>query len=258
PDTDYLQLARDEMKESLESADLTEEDYIKESAEYLAIQNYLDELTDDLTVDDKEIEEYYQKELNSQLEFPSMAAYYPVAVPIVSELAMRRVEHILIMLPDEDIKSIKALRQEEKDEDANKMRDEKLEVIKGKAEAVLTEAKTNENFESLIVKHGEDPGMEAEENKDGYTMYRDASMHEEFLTASFELKEGEISGLVATDVGYHIIKAYEAKEDVIASLENVKEEIQTTLLNQKKSEKTDELIKGWVEEADIKKYENRL
>ena len=256
PEIDYQQLARDDMKEYLDSVDKTEEEYIEESAEYIVIQKYLDELTDDLKVDDKEIEEYYQKELDSQLEYPSMSAYSTVS--IVTEPAMRRVKHILIMLPDEDAKSIQALRQEDKNEDADKMREEKLEAIRTKAEAVLAETKTNENFESLIIKHGEDPGMESEENKDGYTMYRDASMYEEFLTASFGLDEGGISELVATDVGYHIIKVYEATEDVIAPLEEVKEDIQAALLNQKKSEKIDELIKGWVEESDIKKYENRL
>ncbi len=256
PEIDYQQLARDDMKEYLDSVNRTEEEYIEESAEYIVIQKYLDELTDDLKVDDKEIEEYYQKELDSQLEYPSMSAYSTVS--IVTEPAMRRVKHILIMLPDEDTKSIQALRQEDKNEDADKMREEKLEAIRTKAEAVLAETKTNENFESLIIKHGEDPGMESEENKDGYTMYRDASMYEEFLTASFGLDEGGISELVATDVGYHIIKVYEATEDVIVSLEEVKEDIQTALLNQKKSEKIDELIKGWVEESDIKKYENRL
>ncbi len=256
PEIDYQQLARDDMKEYLDSVNRTEEEYIEESAEYIVIQKYLDELTDDLKVDDKEIEEYYQKELDSQLEYPSMSAYSTVS--IVTEPAMRRVKHILIMLPDEDTKSIQALRQEDKNEDADKMREEKLEAIRTKAEAVLAETKTNENFESLIIKHGEDPDMESEENKDGYTMYRDASMYEEFLTASFGLDEGGISELVATDVGYHIIKVYEATEDVIAPLEEVKEDIQAALLNQKKSEKIDELIKGWVEESDIKKYENRL
>ena len=257
PDIDYQQLARDDMKEYLDSVNRTEEEYIEESAEYIVIQKYLDEFTDDLKVDDKEIEEYYQKELDAQLEYPSMSANYST-VSIVTEPAIRRVKHILIMLPAEDTKGIQALRQEDKDEDADKMREEKLEAIKGKAEAVLAETKTNEDFESLIVKHGEDPGMESEENKDGYTMYRDASMYEEFLTASFELDEGEISELVATDVGYHIIKAYEATDDVIAPLEEVKEDIQTALLNQKKSEKIDELVKGWIEEAEIKRYENRL
>lgn len=257
PNTDYLQLAKDDMKEYLESANITEEEFIEESAEYIAIQNYLDKLTDDLTVDDKEIEEYYQKELDSQLKYPSMTAYYS-SVPIVTEPAMRRVKHILIKLPDEDTKSIQALRQEDKDDEADELREEKLEGLQTKAEAVFAEAKSNKDFESLIVKHGEDPGMKEEEYKDGYTMYRDSGMYEEFLTASFELKEGEISELIATDVGYHIIKAYEATEDVIAPLEDVKEEIRTALLNKKKSEKTDELIKEWLEEADIKKYENRL
>jgi foldase protein PrsA len=65
--------------------------------------------------------------------------------------------------------------------------------------------------------------------------------------------------LVATDYGYHIIKVYEANEDdIIASLEEVKEDIRQVLISQKKSEKADEFIAQWMEEADIKIYENRL
>jgi parvulin-like peptidyl-prolyl isomerase len=100
--------------------------------------------------------------------------------------------------------------------------------------------------------------MKSEENKDGYTMVRDASMRPEFLEASFQLKKGETSDLVATDNGYHIIKVYDATEDVIAPLDDKKEEIKTALLSQKKNEKTNELIEQWIKEADIKKYDNRL
>lgn len=257
PNTDYQKRARDDMTEYFAAAGTTEEKYLDDSAEYIAIKDYLDELMKDLVVSDIEIEEYYQDELESQSEYPSMAAYYS-AVPIVTEPAMRRVKHILIKLQDEDAQAVKALRQENKTEDADKLREEKLKAIEAEAERVLDETRTNKDFESLIIKHGEDPGMEMEENKDGYTMLRDASMLKEFLEASFEMEEGEISGLVATDAGYHIIKVYEASEDVTVSLEDVKEDIREVLLNNKKSGKIGEYISEWLEEAEIKKYEKRL
>ncbi|HBG77078.1 MAG TPA: peptidylprolyl isomerase, partial [Clostridiales bacterium] len=93
----------------------------------------------------------------------------------------------------------------------------------------------------------------------GYTMTRDAGMQPEFLKASFQLKEGETSELVATDNGYHIIKVYEAKEDVIAPLDDEKkEQIRDALLSEKKNQEIDKKIQNWVKKADIRKYEKRL
>ena len=258
PDVDYMQLAKEEMTAYLTSIGSTEDEYLQNMAGYIAIQNYLDEQTADQKVEDSEVEKYYQDELTFQKESPSMAAYYSVAVPIVTEAASRRVKHILIKLSDEDAAAIDALRKEKKTEEADTLRKEKLETIRSKAESVLADVKADGDFEALLIKHGEDPGMKLDEYKDGYTMARDEGMMPEFLEASFKLKEGEVSDLVATDVGYHIIKVYEAKEDTIAPLEDVKEDIQAVLLNQKKSKKTDELVEGWLEEANVKKYENRL
>ncbi|MGI6141838.1 MAG: peptidylprolyl isomerase, partial [Caldicoprobacterales bacterium] len=175
-----------------------------------------------------------------------------------TEPASRLVKHILIKIADEDTQAISSLRQENKAEEADALREEKLEVIRDNAQKVLDKAKSGEDFEGLIDQYGEDPGMELEDYKDGYFMLRDEGMMEEFVEASFQLQEGEISDLVATDYGYHIIKVYEAKEDKIASLEDVKEDIRTELLNRKKSDKINELIKQWLEEAEVKKFENRL
>lgn len=101
--------------------------------------------------------------------------------------------------------------------------------------------------------------MKSEENKDGYTMTRDAGMQPEFLEASFQLKKGETSDLVATDNGYHIIKVYEANEDVIAPLDDEKkEQIRDALLSEKKNQEIDKKIQNWVKKADIRKYEKRL
>ena len=257
PDTDYEQKAREELKKIITESGQTEEDYLNLLAENIAILDFLDELLTDLKVEDNEIEEYYQEELEFQRDYPSMAAYYS-SVKIVTEPASRLVKHILIKLADEDTQGIDALRKEGKEEDADALREEKLKTIESNAKKVLDRANAEEDFEALIDLFGEDPGMELEEYKDGYSMLRDESMMPEFLEASFQLQEGEISDLVPTDYGYHIIKVYKATEDIIAPLEDVKEEIRSVLLNQKKSRKTGELIDQWLEEADIKRYEKRL
>jgi len=257
PDTDFEQQARQELQEYITASGQTEEEYLEFLGKYLAIQDYLDEMTTDVEVEDKEVEEFYQTELEFQKQSPSLAAQYS-SVAIVTKPATRLVKHILIKIADEDTQAITALRQEGKSEEANTLREEKLESIKKKAQNVLDLAKSGEDFEGLIDMFGEDPGMKSEEYKDGYSMVRDEGMMKEFLEASFQLQEGEISDLVATDYGYHIIKVYEATEDEIASLEDVKEDIRNVLLNRKKSGRTKELIEQWVEEANIKKYEKRL
>ncbi len=255
---DYEKRARAEMKKSLQSMHMTKKDYIEFVAENIAIQDYLDELTADVSVKDKEIKDYYDQQLKAQKETPSTASYYS-SVPIVTQPASRRVKHILIKFSDKDMKKISELRQDSKKEEADKLRKKQLKEIKPKADEVLTKVRAGEDFEALMKKYGEDPGMKSEENKDGYTMTRDASMQPEFLEASFQLKEGETSDLVATDNGYHIIKVYEANDDVIAPLDDEKkEQIRNALLSEKKNQEIDKKIQNWVKKADIRKYEKRL
>ena len=255
---DYEKQARAEMNQSLQSMHMTKKDYIEFVAENIAIQDYLDELTADVSVKDKEIKDYYDQQLKIQKETPTTASYRS-SVPIVTQPASRRVKHILIKFSDKDMKKISELRQANKKEEADKLRKKKLEEIKPKADEVLAKVRAGEDFEALMKKYGEDPGMKSEENKDGYTMTRDAGMQPEFLKASFQLKEGETSELVATDNGYHIIKVYEAKEDVIAPLDDEKkEQIRTALRSEKKNQEIDKKIQEWIKKADIRKYEKRL
>ncbi|MBQ7975333.1 MAG: peptidylprolyl isomerase [Clostridia bacterium] len=75
--------------------------------------------------------------------------------------------------------------------------------VKAQAEAVLKKAKGGADFDELIKEYGEDPGMEYA--ADGY-VFTTGEMVEEFEKAAFELKENEISNLVETAYGYHIIK----------------------------------------------------
>lgn len=82
---------------------------------------------------------------------------------------------------------------------------EEKEEAKKKAAEVLEKAKGGEDFDKLIEEYNEDPGATDE----GYTFANDGTMVQEFADASFALNIDEISGLVETDYGYHIIKRIE-------------------------------------------------
>lgn len=81
--------------------------------------------------------------------------------------------------------------------------DEEIAAKKKLAEQILVKIRNGSNFDKLITEFGEDPGME--QNPGGY-LFTDGEMVEEFETAVKNLKVGEISGIVESAYGFHIIK----------------------------------------------------
>lgn len=116
-----------------------------------------------------------------------------VGVTDLSELAdyaaadSATVKHILLVTTDE--------------ETGEEMSDDKKAEVRAKAEEILARAKNGEDFDALVEEFNEDPG----ESDEGYT-FGPGEMVPEFETASFNLKIGEISDIVETSYGYHIIK----------------------------------------------------
>ncbi len=77
------------------------------------------------------------------------------------------------------------------------------------AEEVLKKAKEGADFDALVKEFGEDPGQPEE----GYT-FGPGSMMPEFEKAAFALGLNEISGIVETSYGYHIIKRIPGEMDL--------------------------------------------
>lgn len=81
--------------------------------------------------------------------------------------------------------------------------DEKKNEAKKLAEETLKKIKNGADFDTLMNELSEDPGTA--QNPEGYTFGK-GEMVEPFENAAFALKENEVSEVVESSYGYHIIK----------------------------------------------------
>jgi len=80
------------------------------------------------------------------------------------------------------------------------------------AEEVLARIDEGEDFDSLMVEYSTDPGLES--NPNGYT-FRKGEFIPEFEAVTSELEIGEISGVVESDYGIHIIMRIDIDEETV-------------------------------------------
>lgn len=96
-----------------------------------------------------------------------------------------------------------------------------------KAKAVLESARKGEDFAALARKNSDDPGSAVLGGDLGF--FGKGAMVPEFEAAVYKLKKGEISDLVHTDFGYHIIKLDDIKPPRIPTLAEVHDRLLTQL-----------------------------
>ncbi len=113
--------------------------------------------------------------------------------------------------------------------------------VRAKAQAILERAKAGEDFAQLAEKYSEDTST-AKTGGDLGPFPR-GRMVKEFENVAFSLKPGQISDLVRTQFGYHIIKVL--KHD-IPTLEEYRKEVERTVQLSKASD----LAKQKASEAD--------
>jgi peptidyl-prolyl cis-trans isomerase D len=109
--------------------------------------------------------------------------------------------------------------------------DAEVEEIKKKAEDVLKQVKKGGKFEDLAKKYSEDPGSK---DKGGdLSWITQGQTVPEFEKMAFSLPAGQVSDLVKTQYGFHIIKVLEKETAHTKSFEEVKETLRPNLqLNQ--------------------------
>jgi peptidyl-prolyl cis-trans isomerase C len=115
-------------------------------------------------------------------------------------------------------------------------------------DAILKRARAGEDFAALAKAHSKD-GSAAQGGDLGF--FGKGRMVPEFEQAAFALKPGEISDVVTTQFGYHIIKLTERKPSSTVPLETVNAQVKQFLTEQKKKERVDEFIKSLKDKSRI-------
>lgn len=82
-------------------------------------------------------------------------------------------------------------------------------VIRQRMEVILTRARSGEDFASLVKEYSEDPG--SKDNGGLYENFPHGQMVKPFEDAAFTIPIGELSDIVETQYGYHILKIVDRK-----------------------------------------------
>jgi peptidyl-prolyl cis-trans isomerase D len=99
------------------------------------------------------------------------------------------------------------------------------------AQSALEQAKTTTDFAGLARKLSEDQGSASSGGDLG--CFERGRMVPQFENAAFSLKAGELSDLVKTPYGYHVIRVRTRREETTPAFAQVKDRIQQTLTNQR-------------------------
>jgi parvulin-like peptidyl-prolyl isomerase len=123
---------------------------------------------------------------------------------------MVRASHILLSTKDLDTKV--------------ELSDEKKAAKKRLAEDLVKRARAGEDFAKLAKEYSEDPGSK---DKGGEYKFPRGQMVKEFEDAAFSLQTNQVSDVVTTQFGYHVIKLSEKylakKHDLAESAPKIKD-----------------------------------
>lgn len=133
-----------------------------------------------------------------------------------------KVSHILFLVPE-------------------KASNSEIENIRKQASDVLEMARKGRDFSELARKYSQDAS-----GKEGGSLgfFKRGQILPALEQAAFSLKKGEISDLVRTTYGFHIIRVDDAKEATPEPFDSVKEKIRSTVT----SEMMEQRYREWMEE----------
>jgi len=180
---------------------------------YIAIEYLKKEVTNKLAVSEEDIKAYYESH-KDEFKTPEML----------------NSRHILIKT----------------DPSAS---DKDKKKAKEKAEEILKKIKAGEDFAKLASDVSDDTVTKTKGGELGF--FPKGRMVKPFEDAVFALKPGEVSGIVESQFGYHIIKVEEKKESGIEPFDTAKEKIKQKLLQERAKTKATEFIEKAMKEANI-------
>lgn len=157
---------------------------------------------------------------------------YEAAAKRAESNEQRRAAHILISPEIADVEKV----EDETKSAAELADDEAFKKIK----EIQQSLESGEDFAELAKANSMDPGSAAQGGDLGFATR--GTMVQAFDEALFELSEGEVSEIVKTEFGYHLIKLNEIKAAEKPVLEDIREELVAEIKAEKANAKFEEQL----------------
>ena len=189
--------SEDAYKKALQQAGISEATLREQAREQLAVKKYVDtRIASTVNVSDQTAKDFYEKN-KDKMQMPE-------------RLHLR---HIMVQVPQNAPPADK-------------------EKAKQKAEGLLKRLKAGEDFAKLASESSDDPSSKARGGDIGF-MTRGQNAPPQFEAAAFALKNpNDLSGVVETPIGYHIIQLVEKQAASTVPYDQAKERIMTVLREQ--------------------------
>jgi len=196
----------------LAQKNVTEDDVKEMIRENLLIKKIMDDITSSVSeVSDADVKKYYDENQDK-----------------LKQAAQVKASHILLKV----------------DEDAS---EEDAEKVKKKIEEIREKIKSGGDFAKLAEEFSDCPSGKRAGGDLGW--FGKGQMVPPFEKAAFAMKPGELSDIVKTRFGYHIIKLTDKKEEGVPKLEEMSDDIKEELSMQNKSES----FSSWLEKEKEQK-----
>ena len=206
-----------EFKNALSQMDLSEDDVKNQIKHGLAIRELIDkQITDKVVITDKESKAFYDG--NPQL---------------FKQPEQVKASHILIKA------------------DANADEAKKAEAKK-KIKEVQQKLKDGGDFSALAKEFSEGPSN-VKGGDLGY--FNRGQMVKPFEDAAFAMQPNEVSDIVETRFGYHLIKVYDKKPEQVLAYADVKDKLNEHLKKEKVAKQASEYVAKLRKNAKIEKYQ---
>ena len=120
---------------------------------------------------------------------------------------------------------------------------------KAKAQKLLEQIRAGADFAELAKAHSADSGSAP--NGGDLDFFARGEMEAPFDKVAFELKVGQVSDVVETRYGYHIIKVTDRKAASVTAFEQAKDDIMNALIQKNRAELARKYIESLKEKAKI-------
>ncbi|MCG9479250.1 MAG: peptidylprolyl isomerase [Actinomycetia bacterium] len=223
-DTRYQEIietygSREEFEQALESMSVDEEFLRNELENQILRTKIFDMVTAGIEVSEEEAADFYEQNKQDLFLVPEKV----------------EVSHILARF--------------ELEEGQTEITEQEKQSAMDKIEFVQQELEEGRSFEEVALEYSDDTA--SAENGGGLGYISRGEMAEEFENIAFALQVGEVSDIVETVYGYHILKVTDKQDEYIKEYDEVRETVITYMESENKNAAWSDFVYGLIDGAEI-------